>query len=158
MLKPLILTTLILCSCYVKTVSAMMLQINNLEDIHFGTVIPDGSDLEINDRVFIYRDTEGRRYAITISGLHDNGGQFNLSNGTDTIQYTVRWDGPRGSFVTMTPSSKNRFRRTVRVLSCLGEPNNNLARLRIIIPGNALDPIPIAGTYTDTLTILLEIR
>jgi spore coat protein U-like protein len=131
-------------------------QITSLQDFNFGTVFPPYSSNERQtDRVCVY-NSDGTTYRITASGLHDSGGLFFMSNGSSTVRYRVRWDGPVGSFVTLTAGQPTNFDGAHQVLLCAGVRNNQLARLRIVVNNGYLSPIPQAGTYTDTLTLLLE--
>lgn len=152
-----IMTRVVFCLLTMLAIKAWAsVQITNLKDFDFGTVFPPYSGNFVqNDRVCIY-NSDATSYRITVTGMHDVGNDPFLASGNNTIRYRVRWDGPVGPFRTLNMGQANDFDGASQTLLCSGVPNNQRPRLRIVIRNSWLSPTPLAGSYSDTLTILLE--
>ncbi len=131
-------------------------QLTSLRDFRLGTIYPPySSNLRQTDRVCVY-NSSATTYRMSATGLHDVGCIFHLANGSHTIRYRVRWDGPVGAFQTFCAGQAVLFDGAHRIPLCAGVPTSRLARLRIIIRSAWLNPTPPAGTYSDTLLLMIE--
>lgn len=120
--------------------------------------------VDVTDDVCVYNndgsDNSGsQQYRITAYGAHAVGGgagtDFFLSNGTQTIAYTVAWNDQSGTNTGEAPLTANtqlaaRQSGATGTYPCSGDN----ARFHVVIANNDILSVP-AGTYADTLTIVL---
>lgn len=77
----------------ISVVLGTLARITDLDDITFGTWSGTG-DLSVADDVCVW--VSGGGYAITAEGS-GTGNAFELTNGSETINYSVKWDDIAGS-------------------------------------------------------------
>jgi hypothetical protein len=156
---------LIFTVCIVPVVFAAPgdVQVTSLRDYAFGTVTPPiAGNITSTDRVCVHREAPPANtdYRVTATGTN-SATAFRLASGPNQIEYRVRWRGggpnPKPPFVTLTAGVPASFTDASPVALCgAGFPNNQRPRLRVQIIPAFLVPIPLAGTYTDTLQILID--
>jgi len=135
-----------------------LVQISNLQDFNFGTATLPFSTLQQTDSICLYNSANNRVW-ITATGTHDASGNFQLANNTSRIVYQVSVANPgANNFVQLPPGQQqNRTAQTLQA-TCQGLGTNRFAQLRITIPASSFNNTLTAGSYTDTLTLLLEPR
>lgn len=121
-----------------------------MSDISLGTYNGIG-DLENEDTICIY-NLGVSTYKVTASGT-GTAGAFAMNGVGGSIPIEVQFKSGAGSFVTLTANSPTGFTGSNTVSStCGGSPN---ATVKVIATEANLLSVT-AGTYSGTLTILLE--
>lgn len=121
--------------------------------------------VDVTDDVCVYNndgsDNSGsQQYRVTASGAHAVGGgagtDFFLSNGTQTIAYTVAWNDQSGTNTGEAALTSNTQLATLQNGATGTYPcSGTNARFHVVITNNNILSVP-AGTYTDTLTLVLN--
>ncbi len=144
-------------SCALSTVaSAQLVQISDLSDIAFGTIVNMSSDISLSQTVCAYSNALTSNYSVLLTGS-GAGGALTLSNGAATIPYDVQWNSAAGQtsgtqLVAGTPQSG--FVSTGVLPGCtLGLTRSG--SLTVILRAAALSAAR-AGNYTGTLTVLIS--
>lgn len=131
---------------------ANLAQISSLDDIDLGNY--DGtSAMSGNDQVCVFSNTGG--YEVTATG-DGAGNAFELSNGTDALDYGVEWadSAGAGSGTAMTSGAALQFAAPsgpITTPDCNGGTSLN-ARVFVDVLATDLAVAP-AGTYTGVLTL-----
>ncbi len=132
-----------------------LVQISSLQDFNFGTATLPFSALQQTDSICLYNSANPPNLIVTITGLHDAAGKFQLANGSSRLVYQVKLSNTNDTnYVTFTPGAAN-LRRGQRNTPLCGAPINRYANFRITIPAASFNDSLTAGTYTDTLSILI---
>lgn len=123
-------------------------QITNMNDIALGSWGGSG-DLQGDDSVCIY-STGSADYLVTASGS-GAGSAFELTSGSDTLTYEVRYnDG--GSFVQLTTGNSQAFTGASSTVNCGGGTNGTL---RVTVRELDLSGV-LSGSYSGTLTVVID--
>lgn len=137
----------------VRVQIADRVQISGLDNIDFRTYAGTG-ELESSDAFCVYRNGTGV-YSITISSPNADTDGFRLSDGTDFIAYSVKFNADANITGGADVSSGVRMdgmMGSATSLSCGGGDN---ASLGVTIAENALQAAR-TGIYTDTITLMVE--
>lgn len=139
-------------------------QVTGLQDFNFGTITVPFSDQVLEHSFCVCRQSAlgmANQYNVTVTSSHENSGQFFMSNGSDTLKYTVSWDDTlTGGYTVLdsgVESTGYTTARTTIVLigNCAICPSGNTARMQLTISENSLTTAK-SGNYSDTLTILIS--
>ena len=123
-------------------------QITNVADLDLGSHATLAADLSANDDVCVFNSTA--TYKITVSSA--NGG-FKLMDGTAEIPYSVEWSANGDAAAPIADGTALASMIGDRTsLNCNGGTNANFSATVAAADFNAAGP----GTYTDTLTLLVE--
>jgi len=134
-----------------------LVRITGLSPMTGNTYVP-GSAVTDSTTACIYRNGS-TGYQITMNGQNDNATDFFLNDGgANDVVYNVSFTGNAGA-TPMTPNAIAPFAGADTASETCGGGNNAL--ISVSIPetdptDNGLAEVP-AGTYTDELTILLEV-
>jgi spore coat protein U-like protein len=129
--------------------------ISGLSDYNFGIVIPGNQTERITQTVCIYNSANSD-YEITANSANAANNSFYMlrAGGSNTIEYRVRWDGPKGGYKTLTPAVTQAFDGAITSsTSCAGVAAKKMPQLRIEIDSGWLSPMPASGNYSDTLML-----
>lgn len=131
-------------------------QINNLSDVAFGTIINPAADVSQSQTVCVYSGLILSLYAIKITGS-GVGGAFTLTNGTATLPYEVQWNASPGQMsgtaITSGATLSNQLSVAVTPTCTLGvTPSGSLT---VLMRAAELSRAP-AGNYTGTLTLMIS--
>lgn len=128
-----------------------VVRISNMNDFAFNSW-PGYGDLQATDGICIYDTQQNSRYRVRISGS-GAGSIYTISNGLETIPFTVQFAGSNGSFRNMPSGRRRRFNAAVRDSStCNGTTN---AQLRVSFVESDLRAAGV-GTYTGIITLILQ--
>ena len=123
-------------------------RINNLTDIPLAF---SGADVSNTSEACIYRNSAAT-YQITATG-DGAANAFTLTNGSDTVNYSVRYDDGTG-FVGMTSGTPLAQTNAESVNdSCVTAGSNN-ATIEVTVLAADATSLP-ADSYTGTLTLLV---
>ncbi len=118
-------------------------QITNVDDIDLGTHATLGANAVASDDVCVFSSTSA--YNLTVTSAN---GIFELQNGGDAIPYALTWDAAAvtesGVMSGLTGDNTS--------LNCSGGTNATFEVTVDSADFNAANP----GTYTDTLTLLVQ--
>lgn len=128
----------------VSVTIADIVQISDMNDFAFGTYSGTGN-LNGTDNVCIYRNGTGN-YTVTATGS-GAANAFTMTDGTNTIAYSVSLDGAN----LTTGTATNQTGAHATSANCGGTPNKALA---VNVLAADLQAAP-AGAYTGTLTLLV---
>lgn len=139
------------------TVSATVpgrVQISGLTDVAFGTVDPT-SPASSAENVCVWSNTSGKGYSVTASG-NGTGNAFTLSDGTNSLPYSVEWAGSSGqtSGTALTSGSALAgLSSTATNPTCSAGP---AATASLIVKMTAANlQAAVASAYTGTLTLVV---
>lgn len=125
-----------------------LVQVSGVSDVSLPDYAP-GSDLTGNTNLCVYSNTAGTYYVT----LTSTSGGFNLTDGTNTIPYSVNWEDSEVGATAITYNMKSsRQSGDSSSTTCGGTTNANLA-VTVDASDFALKP---AGSYSDTITILVS--
>ncbi len=134
-------------SSIVTIIKQNAVQISNVNDLDLGTAAFLAADASANDDVCIFNSTAS--YQVTVTST--NG--MNLVDGTDMIPYAVEWSANGGAAVGVSDGVPvTGLVGDQASLDCNGGTNANFSATVAAADFNAAAP----GTYTDTLTLLVE--
>ena len=124
-------------------------QITNVADLDLGVYATLAADATANDDVCVFSSTGG--YSVTLSGA---GAGFALDGGAaGTIPYAVQWAANGGAAVPVVAGTPIVAQAgDASSLNCNGGTNANFS----VAVSAALFNASAPGTYTDTLTLLVE--
>lgn len=131
-----------------------LVRITNIDDPI--TLAPNaGGDLVYTDTVCLFRNgTDNQNLNVTFTSANGSGAAFRVTDGTNFVGYTV--DLTYGAAVTTSASNATVFAAngsTDNTPGCTASGGNN-ASYALTIPLASIQAAT-AGTYTDTLTILI---
>jgi hypothetical protein len=139
------------------TVSATVpgrVQISGLTDVAFGTVDPT-SPASSAENVCVWSNTSGKGYSVTASG-DGTGNAFTLSDGTNSLPYSVEWAGSSGqsSGTALTSGAALAgLSSTATNPTCSAGP---AATASLIVKMTAANlQAAVASAYTGTLTLVV---
>lgn len=129
------------------TVSALF-RVSALTDITFAPYTGSGNWTATDtDDFCVYTNNAAGAYTVTLTGTSGAGAGFNLHNGTDTIPYTVNYNG------SAYPVGSQTGHQTLP--DCGGVASNN-STVEIVIAAADAQSAPASVTaYTGTLTFLI---
>ncbi len=123
-------------------------QISDVADLDLGSHATLAADVSANDDVCVFNSTAA--YSITVSSAN---GEFKLMNGAAEIPYSVEWSANSGAAAPLAHGAALASLAGDRTsLNCNGGTNANFSATVAAADFNAAGP----GTYTDTLTLLVE--
>jgi len=123
-------------------------QITNVADLDLGTHATLAADQSANDDVCVFNSTAA--YKITVSSAN---GAFVLKDGAEEIPYAVAWAANGGAAVPLAHGAAlGGLAGDQASLDCNAGTNANFSATVASADFNAAAP----GTYTDTLTLLVE--
>ena len=130
-----------------------LIQLTQMKDFDFDEWGGAG-DLETTQNFCVFRNGSGG-FSLQATGEHNSGGRFHLSNNTETIPYDVSFRGS-GSWYSSTPgvslsSAATNFKGN-STRDCGGGTSHSM---RVTVDENELKGA-VAGTYTDTITLLVQ--
>lgn len=132
-----------------------LVQISSLQDFNFGAVTLPFSTLQKTDLICLYDSGNPPTINVVMTGLHDTSTNFQLANSSSRLTYNVELSNTnRTNYVTFSPGRAALRRAQNRAPTCNGI-NNLYANLRITVPSTSFSVPLTAGTYTDTLTIMI---
>lgn len=125
-----------------------LVRITGLADLDLGTW--DGANpMAGSDAVCVYSTT--RAYTLTAMGS-GAGNAFTLTDGTNTVAYSVNWQSEGGANNALTTGTTvPNLGANHNSVTCNGHASDN-ATVTVSVSVAALSAIP-AGTYTGTLTL-----
>lgn len=131
-----------------------LVSITNIDDPI--TLAPNaGGDLVYTDDICLFRNgTDNQNLNVTFSSTNTDGsGAFRVTDGTNLVAYTVdvAAGALAGAVNSDTATAANGS--TDNLPGCSGSAGNN-ASYTLTIPLASIQAAP-AGTYTDTLTIMI---
>lgn len=121
-------------------------QISGLNDIDLGTYTGTG-DLVGDDSFCVYRNGTGA-YKVTVSSENADGGTFRVSNGTDHIAYSVKYNDTEN----LTSGQELSATGHATSVTCGGSDN---ATLEVRMLEAALQAAP-TGDFSDTITLYVQ--
>jgi len=125
-------------------------RISNMDNLGLGSW--DGSgDVNDEDNVCVFNDS-GPGYLITASGS-GGGGAYELSNGSEAIQYEVRFKGSSGSFTSIGANSSHSFSAADETDSSCGGGTN--ASIRVTVQESELLKAH-KGSYSGSLNVQVD--
>jgi hypothetical protein len=129
-------------------------QISGLTDVAFGTVDPT-SPASSAENVCVWSNTSGKGYSVTASG-DGASNAFTLSDGTNSLPYSVEWAGSSGqtSGTALTSGAALAgLSSTATNPTCSAGP---AATASLIVKMTAANlQAAVASAYTGTLTLVV---
>lgn len=129
-------------------------QISGLTDIDFGTVDPTTA-ASSNEDVCVWSNTSGRGYTVTATGSGASN-EFSLSDGTNTLPYSVEWadtSGQTTGTALTSGTALGSLTSTAVNPTCSSGPS---ATASLIVGMTAADlQAAVASSYTGTLTLVV---
>jgi hypothetical protein len=129
-------------------------QIGGLTDIAFGNVDPSTAAAKSED-VCVWSNTSGRGYQVTATGSGASNA-FALTDGTNTLPYSVEWAGTSGA---SSGSSLTSGTALTGLTSAAGNPTCSSGASKsasLIVKMTATDlQAAVASSYTGTLTLVV---
>lgn len=127
-----------------------LVQITDVADITL-TAATAADPLAGNDSVCVYSNASGNLYEVTASSANGSG-SFELSDGSNTMVYTVNWTDSASSQVALTEGAQTSSNLAGSAsTSCADTKTSSVA---LSVPAATWTTSP-AGTYTDTLTLVV---
>lgn len=134
-------------SSIVTIIKENAVQITDVNDLDLGTSAFLSADASADDDVCVFNSTAS--YQVTVSSA--NG--MNLVDGTEAIPYAVEWSANGGAAVSVSDGvAITGLVGDQASPTCGGGTNANFSATVVAADFNAAAP----GTYTDTLTLLVE--
>lgn len=123
-------------------------QISAVNDINLGTYSSTATTIEASDDLCVFNSTAS--YNVTVTTAN---GSFELSNGTQTIPYSLSWSDLNNTDLAVFYSIPLTGRTGDRTSpTCDGGTNTTVAvRVDAAAFNNA-----VPGTYTDTVTMMIQ--
>jgi len=129
-------------------------QISGLTDIAFGTVDPTSAASQA-ENVCVWSNTSGRGYQVTATGSGASNA-FTLTDGTNTLPYSVEWAGSSGQSsgtALSTGTALGSLSSTAINPTCSAGPAAS-ASLVVKMTAASLQAA-VASSYTGTLTLVV---
>lgn len=129
-------------------------QISGLADIAFGTVDPTAPAAKAED-VCVWSNTSARGYQVTATGS-GAGSAFTLSDGTNTLPYSVEWAGSSGQLSGTSLTSGTALAgltSTAISPACTSGPASSASLIVRMSQANL--EAAVASSYTGTLTLVV---
>ena len=128
-------------------------QIGGLTDIAFGTVDPSSAASQSED-VCVWSNMSGRGYQVTATGSGASNA-FTLTDGTNTLPYSVEWAGSTGqSSGTALTSGSALTGLTSTALNPTCASGSKTASFFVKMNATSLQAA-VASSYTGTLTLVV---
>lgn len=129
-------------------------QLSGLSDVAFGTVDPTVAAAQAED-VCVWSNTSGRGYTVTATGSGTSNA-FTLSDGTNTIPYSVEWAGSSGQSsgtALVSGTGLGGLSSTATNPTCSAGP---IASASLIVRMSAASlQAAVASSYLGTLTLVV---
>src|SRR5512146_296379 len=129
-------------------------QISGLTDVAFGTVDPTAPAASA-ENVCVWSNTSGKGYEVTASGSGASSA-FTLSDGTNTLPYSVEWAGSSGQSsgtALVSGTALGSLTSTATNSTCSAGP---VATASLIVTMSAANlQAAVASSYTGTLTLVV---
>lgn len=126
-----------------------LVRISMLNDVNLGSWA--GGNMTAFERFCVFSSTGA--YNVTATSANGVGNRFYLDNAGTSLRYVVRWfDSNTGRQNLRNNQTSNTFDAVTTAVDCGGVTNS---RLRIRVRNNWAAAVP-AGTYADTLTLLIQ--
>jgi len=136
--------------------AADKVQISGLSDISFGTLTDFSVDTVRSQSICVFAKSTVDNYRVTATGS-GGGGAFLLSSGSDTLPYEVQWNSASGQTtgtkLTAGVPLGAQHSTATRDICDKGPPTT--ASLIVVLRSAAVSSA-ITGTYTGTLTLLIQ--
>lgn len=136
--------------------AADRVQISGLSDISFGTLTSFSVDTIRSQSICVYAKSSLDNYRVTATGS-GAGGAFLLASGADTLPYEVQWSALSGQATGTTLTAGvplgAQHSTATRPICDKGPPTT--ASLIVVLRSAAVSSA-ISGTYTGTLTLLIQ--
>ena len=129
-------------------------QISGLTDIAFGTVDPTSAASQ-SENICVWSNTSGRGYQVTATGSGASNA-FTLTDGTNTLPYSVEWAGSSGQSsgtALSTGTALGSLTSTAINPTCSAGPSAS-ASLVVKMTAASLQAA-VASSYTGTLTLVV---
>lgn len=127
-------------------------KVSSLDGIAFGTYgSTQTNNLSADEHFCIYSTASNGAYEITVSSPNQVGGNFRLTRGSEFIPYTLYFSPTGSGSGTNLVSTSSLSGNGSSSIDCLGVDNATLTAE--ILSTNIF--IASAGTYTDTLTLVV---
>lgn len=127
-------------------------KVSSLDSIAFGTYgSTQTNNLSASEYFCIYSTASNGGYEITISSSNQVGGNFRLSSGSDFIPYTLYFSPAGTGSGTIPVSASSLSGNGSSSVDCFGV--NNATLTAEVLSTDIF--MASAGTYTDTLTLLV---
>lgn len=132
----------------VTIIKENVVQISNVDDLNLGSFSSLTADMSAFDEVCVFNSTSS--YSVTVDSANT---AFELRNGSEAIPYAVSWTSQANPAVTVAQG--------VGLAGNLGSRNspncNGGTNASFEVQVSAADfNSAIPGTYTDTLTLMIE--
>ena len=135
-------------SSVVTIIKDNAVQISDVNDLDLGTHATLAADATASDGVCVFTSTSA--YRVTASNVS---GTFALVDGANSIAYSLTWAVGAGAPVTMVNGTAiTSLSGDNTSLTCGGATNSTFEATVTSAAFNAAAP----GTYTDTVTLLVE--
>jgi len=129
-------------------------KISDIADMNFGNYSGTGA-LTLDDDVCVYVNASSGQYKVTAQGS-GVASAFTLTDGSQTIAYTVRWNNTSGTSgnaaLTATVQSGTLTGANTASLTCGGGSNANF---QVTMTQSALLNVK-SSTYTGVLTLIID--
>lgn len=129
-------------------------EISGLTDVAFGTVDPTTAAASA-ENVCVWSNTSGKGYSVTASGSGASSA-FTLTDGTNTLPYSVEWAGSSGQSsgtALVSGSALGSLSSTATSPTCSAGP---VATASLIVKMSAANlQAAVASSYTGTLTLVV---
>ena len=131
-----------------------LVKLSGIENLNFGNYIGPGNAV-LADDVCVYTNLSTGQYKITARGSGSSYA-FTLTNGTQEIPYTVRWNNSTGTSgnvdLSANTTSSTFTGANTSSVTCSG---GNSANFQVTISQNALLSVK-AGSYNGILTLIVQ--
>jgi hypothetical protein len=135
---------------------AQLVQLSDLADMSFGTVVNVSSDVSQSQTVCAYSNALFSNYTVRATGS-GAGGAFTLAAGSATLAYDVQWNSAAnqssGTQLTAGVAQSGFISQGVLPGCTLGLTRSG--SLTVILRAAALS-VAQAGSYTGTLTVMIS--
>lgn len=129
-------------------------QISGLTDMAFGTVDP-ASAASKNEDLCVWSNTSGRGYQVTASGSGASNA-FTLSDGTNTLPYSVQWAGTSGQVSGTALTAGTALTGLTSTATSPTCSTGDSATASLIVNMTAANlQAAVASTYNGTLTLVV---
>ena len=127
-----------------------LVQITDVADITL-TAATAADPLAGSDSVCVYSNASGNLYEITAQSANGSG-SFLLSDGSNTMAYTVSWTDADSTNVSLTEGAQSNSNLDGSASTTCSDSLTSSVALNV--PAATWTTSP-AGTYTDTLTLVV---
>jgi hypothetical protein len=131
-------------------------RVSGIADLALGSF--DGvTDMDGSDDVCVYSNVGTGTYAVTMTSANASGGVFRLTDGSNFASYNAFWNDAAGTAgrISVTSGAQLTTQTGANTVNsvCASGPANT-GNFSVNVPAANLTGVP-AGSYTDTITILI---